>query len=52
MEEQNPKQVTLTFVFGVPHLATFIFVFFTSELGLGTRIDHGKALTPFSSGVG
>ncbi len=32
--------------FGVPHLATCVFLFFYNEPELGVRIDPGMALTP------
>ncbi len=39
--------------FGVPHLATYIFLSFQllNEPGLGKGIDHGIALTPFPSSI-
>ena len=35
--------------FGMPHLSTYIFFLFMNEPRLGTEIDPGVALTPFSS---
>ncbi len=37
--------------FGVPHLATCIFLFFYNEPGLGAGIDPGMILTPFPSSI-
>jgi len=34
------------YFFGVPHLATCIFLFFYNEPELGVEIDPGMALTP------
>jgi len=39
-------------LFGVPHLATCIFLFFYNEPELGVGIDPGMALTPFPSSIG
>jgi hypothetical protein len=38
--------------FGVPHLATCIFLFFYNEPELGVGIDPGMALTPLPSRIG
>jgi len=38
--------------FGVPHLATCIFLIFYDEPELGAGIDHGMALTPLPSSIG
>ncbi len=38
--------------FGVPHLATCIFLFFYNEPELGVEIDPGMALTPLPSSIG
>jgi hypothetical protein len=38
--------------FGVPHLATCIFLFFYNEPELGVGIDPGMALTPHPSSIG
>jgi hypothetical protein len=38
--------------FGVPHLATCIFLFFYNEPELGVGIDPGMALTPLTSSIG
>jgi len=38
--------------FGVPHLATCIFLFFYNEPELGVGIDPGMALTPLPSCIG
>jgi hypothetical protein len=38
--------------FGVPHLATCIFLIFYNEPELGVEIDSGMALTPLSSSIG
>jgi hypothetical protein len=38
--------------FGVPHLATCIFLFFYNEPELGVGIDPGMALTPLPSSIG
>jgi len=40
------------YFFGVPHLATCIFLVFYNEPELGVGIDHGMALTPFPSSIG
>ncbi len=37
---------------GLPHLATFIFLFFYNEPELGVGIDPGMALTPLLSSIG
>ncbi len=37
--------------FGVPHLATCIFLFFYNEPELGVEIDPGMALTPLPSSI-
>ncbi len=37
--------------FGVPHLATCIFLFFYNEPELGVGIDPGMALTPLPSSI-
>jgi len=37
---------------GVPHLATFIFLFSYNEPELGAGIDPGMALTPLPSSIG
>jgi hypothetical protein len=42
----------LNFFFGVPHLATCIFLFFYNEPELGVGIDPGLALTPLPSSIG
>jgi len=42
----------LNIFFGVPHLATCIFLFFYKETELGVEIDHGMALTPLPSSIG
>jgi len=42
----------VTFVFGVPHLATCIFLFFYNEPELGVGIDPGMALIPLPSSIG
>jgi len=36
----------------VPHLATYIFLFFYNEPKLGVGIDPGMALTPLPSSIG
>jgi len=41
-----------TFFFGLPHLATCIFLFFYNEPELGVGIDPGMALTPLPSRIG
>jgi len=38
--------------FGVPHLATCIFLFFYNEPELGVGIDPGMAWTPLPSSIG
>jgi len=38
--------------FGVPHLATCIFLFFYNEPELGVGIDPGMALTQLPSSIG
>jgi hypothetical protein len=38
--------------FGVPHLATCIFLFLYNEPELGAGIDPGMALTPLPSSIG
>jgi len=40
------------FFFGVPHLATCIFLFFYNEPELGVGINPGMALTPLPSSIG
>ena len=40
------------YFFGVPHLATCIFLFFYNEPELGVGIDPGMALTPLPSSIG
>jgi len=40
------------FFFGVPHLATCIFLIFCNEPELGAEIDPGMALTPLPSSIG
>jgi len=40
-----------SFFFGVPHLATCIFLFFYNEPELGVGIDPGMALTPLPSSI-
>jgi len=40
------------YFFGVPHLATCIFLFFYNEPELGVEIDPGMALTPLPSSIG
>ncbi len=40
------------YFFGVPHLATCIFLVFYKEPELGVGIDLGMALTPFPSSIG
>jgi len=40
------------YFFGVPHLATCIFLFFYNEPELGVEIDPGIALTPLPSSIG
>jgi len=40
------------FFFGLPHLATCIFLFFYNESELGVGIDPGMALTPLPSSIG
>jgi hypothetical protein len=40
------------YFFGVPHLATYIFLFFYNEPELGVGIDPGMALTPLPSSIG
>ncbi len=42
----------LTYFFGVPHLATCIFLIFYIEPELGVEIDPGMALTPLPSSIG
>jgi len=42
----------LNIFFGVPHLATCIFLFFYNEPELGVEIDPGMALTPLPSSIG
>jgi hypothetical protein len=44
--------VFFKYFFGVPNLATCIFLFFYNELELGVGIDPGMALTPLSSSIG
>jgi len=41
----------LNIFFGVPHLATCIFLFFYNEPELGVEIYPGMALTPLSSSI-
>jgi len=38
--------------FGVPHLATCIFLIFYNEPELGAEINPGMALTPLPSSIG
>jgi len=38
--------------FGVPRLATCIFLIFYNEPELGSEIDPGMVLTPLSSSIG
>jgi len=38
--------------FGVPHLASCIFLIFYNEPELGAEIDPGMALTPLPSSIG
>jgi hypothetical protein len=45
------KSLFLIF-FGVPHLATCIFLFFYIEPELGVGINPGMALTPLPSSIG
>jgi hypothetical protein len=40
------------YFFGVPHLATCIFLFFYNEPKLGIGINPGMALTPLPSSIG
>jgi hypothetical protein len=40
------------FFFGVPHLATCIFLIFYNEPELGAEIDPGIVLTPLPSSIG
>ncbi len=40
------------YLFGVPHLATCIFLFFYNEPELGVEIDPGLALTPHPFSIG
>jgi len=40
------------YFFGVPHLATCIFLFFYNEPELSVEIDPGMALTPLPSSIG
>jgi len=40
------------YFFGVPHLATCIFLVFYNEPKLGVGIDPGMALTPLPSSIG
>jgi len=42
----------LQIFFGVPHLATCIFLFFYNEPELGVGIDPGMTLTPLSYSIG
>jgi len=42
----------LNFFFGVPHLATCIFLIFYNGPELGAEIDPGMALTPLPSSIG
>jgi len=42
----------LNIFFGVPHLATCIFLFFYNEPELGVEIDPGMALTTLPSSIG
>jgi len=46
------RLVFFKYYFGVPHLATCIFLFFYNEPELGVGIDPGMALTPLSSSIG
>jgi len=39
-------------IFGVPHLATCIFLIFYNEPELGAEINPGMALTPLTSSIG
>jgi len=41
-----------SFIFGVPHLATYIFLIIYNEPELGADIDSGMALTPLPSSIG
>jgi len=47
-----PVDFVYIFFFGVPHLATCIFLVFYNEPELGVGIDPGMALTPFASSIG
>jgi len=40
------------YLFGVPHLATCIFLLFYNEPELDVEIDPGMALTPLPSSIG
>jgi hypothetical protein len=42
----------LKYFFGVPHLATCIFLFFYNEQELGEGINSGMALMPLPSSIG
>ncbi len=44
--------IIFLYFFGVPHLATCIFLFFYNEPELGVGIDPGMALTPLPSNIG
>jgi len=48
-----PSIKKIKYFFGVPHLATYIFLSFQllNEPGLGEGIDPGMALTPFTSSI-
>jgi len=44
--------ILINIFFGVPHLATCIFLVFYNEPELGVGIDPGMALTPLPSSIG
>ncbi len=46
------KNARFSIFFGVPHLATCIFLFFFNEPELDVGIDPGMALTPLPSSIG
>jgi len=48
----NPNFLKKIYFFGLPHLATCIFLFFYNEPELGVGIDPGMALTPVPSSIG
>ncbi len=50
--EKRWSRVFFKYFFGVPHLATCIFLFFYTEPELGVGIDPGMALTPLPSSIG